>query len=130
MLLIDYNQANIYRCGELYLIPGINEVKEEIWKEVADHPLVKKRIETGQITILKPEQSQSDSQESDTSSVPPANPFTGLNFKEAKEIIAQTYDLLTLEKWMKTEDRKNILKLLEEQIESLKVQKTENPKKD
>lgn len=38
--------------GTIRLIPGRNEVDSEKWKEYADHPLVKQRIQHGIIRVI------------------------------------------------------------------------------
>ena len=56
MIQIRYTEPNLYRCQALRLTPGINEIREQDWDPVKDHPLVQKRIQTGQIVLLKASQ--------------------------------------------------------------------------
>ena len=60
-IYLKYGKANLYRVGDLRLIPGINEVRKEIWEKVKAIPAVVKRLELGLIiecdksgTPLKP----------------------------------------------------------------------------
>ena len=56
MIQIRYTEPNLYRCQALRLTPGINEIREQDWDPVKDHPLVQKRIQTGKIVLLKASQ--------------------------------------------------------------------------
>lgn len=52
MVLVKYNAKNVYYCGALRLIPGVNEVAELSLIAVQSHPLFKHRVDSGIIEIL------------------------------------------------------------------------------
>lgn len=52
MVLVKYNAKNVYYCGALRLIPGVNEVAELSLISVQSHPLFKHRVDNGTIEIL------------------------------------------------------------------------------
>ncbi|HEX5034650.1 MAG TPA: hypothetical protein VFW62_09235 [bacterium] len=128
-MLIMYTPANIYRCGEMRLIPGMNDVPERVWNEVKDHPLVKMRVEKGLIS-LRPQQKaklagdgESTGQDDNGDGLTSLGEFSA---KEAEALVKETFDLPTLERWQGEETRKGVLKAIEAQIDSLKIEDEEN----
>lgn len=81
--IIEYlpQLSSVKQIGELFLgpirlVPGRNEVDTEKWKEYADHPLVKQRIEQGilrvtfdQPTVITPPETKKSSTRTTTSVV-------------------------------------------------------------
>lgn len=136
-MLIRYTQANIYRCRDLRLIPGVNDVPEKVWNEVKDHPLVKARLQKGVIVPLPAAKPMEHAPEANPSSGHSHSgdqgagadglvSLNGFGAKEAEALVKETFDLPTLERWAGEETRKGVLKAIEAQIESLKVEGEEN----
>lgn len=48
---IRYNRANVYKCGDLILMPGVNTIDEKVWAKVAKNPGVMSRVEMGAIVV-------------------------------------------------------------------------------
>ena len=53
MVLVKYNAKNVYYCGTLRLIPGVNEVADLSLKSVQSHSLFKHRVDSGIIEMLR-----------------------------------------------------------------------------
>lgn len=49
---IKYNRANVYKCGELVLLPGVNEILEKTWAKFSCSKGVLSRIESGEIVVM------------------------------------------------------------------------------
>lgn len=129
-VLIKYKNPNIYRCGDMRLIPGSNEVSESVWNDIKHHPLVKSRIMNGEIIVIEKSTKSTKVLRLEDSSLSNENK-TGvileeMSVSEVKEIIQDTLNLETLRKWQTQEKRKLILKEIEKQIAVL----SESPEKD
>ncbi|MBI4449045.1 hypothetical protein HY641_03400 [Candidatus Woesearchaeota archaeon] len=119
---IKYNRPSLYRCGSLRLESGINEVRVEFWDEAKDNPGVKKRVESGEISVI-------DEKTSAKAVATPAKPETPeepsdagldalneLSIANAKEVIKETFDHKTLKRWQKKETRKAVLAAIDKHL--------------
>jgi len=52
MVLVRYNAKNVYYCGALRLLPGVNDVQEQVLKPVLDNPLLDVDITGAQGAII------------------------------------------------------------------------------
>lgn len=129
-ILIKWNRPNLYRCGDFRVIPGVNEVRQEIWDAVKDNPGVKQRIEDKWITFVgappasaKPKdpegmpdgQDDGDGDGEDGGSE--GYSLKDYNAAEAIDIVKEMLDLETLKKWEAEEERKTVLAAIAGQIE-------------
>lgn len=138
MIMLNYDKPNLYRCGDLRLVPGMNQVRKSIWDKCKNHPLVKKRLDSGVITIKERkvvkkiveqvEGKEVEKEETVEQAEYEGNPLQELNVKDAREIIKGTYDKDTLESWKEGEERETIIKAIDKQIE--KITPTEDDYRD
>jgi hypothetical protein len=143
-ILIKFTRPTLYRCGDLRIIGGVNEVRKEIWEAVKDNPGVKRRIENGDIVLLnykandkppvgKPEMAAvvAPIQEPEKSDEPAEDyPLANLNVADATQLIKETYHYKTLKDWQERETRKRVQSTLEKQLKEFcpaeKPDKTED----
>lgn len=118
-MLIKYTKASLYRCNEMRLIPGVNEVSDKVWDSVKDNPLVKARLSNGEIVLMKVSTQAPQDSKASQAGAPAAYSLAELNANEAKEIVKETLDLKLLEAWKEKETRKAVVTAIEKQIESL-----------
>lgn len=130
VVLIRYTRPNIWRCRNVRLVPGINEVGAGDWREVEDHPLLQDRIKAGDIEVVR----AGTGEKLEETQRHEANPSKDLgdnqemtlaryNVAECRELIAETYDPELLKKWLGVEKRRTVVSLLEDQIKRIEVQK-------
>ncbi|HCU25444.1 MAG TPA: hypothetical protein DF383_10545 [Deltaproteobacteria bacterium] len=129
-MLVKYTGTNLYRCRELRLIPGNNDVSENVWNEVKDHPLVKMRVEKAiiipmpQNRVAKVENAAQENDSQQTASATESDGLVSLKdypAKEAEGLVAETFDIPTLERWKSEETRKGVIKAIDAQLDSLKI---------
>ena len=87
MVLVKYNAKNVYYCGTLRLIPGVNEVADLSLKSVQSHSLFKHRVDSGIIEIL--EKTKSKNKNDDSILI---------------KLMPEVYDVKLLKKYMKSEN--------------------------
>lgn len=88
MAFVKYNAKNVYYCGAIRLLPGLNEVACSSLKKVQSHPLFKHRVENGIIEILE----EKKGKKSD-------------NDEMLIKLMPEVYDVKLLKKYM---DSKNV----------------------
>ena len=119
---MEYTKPNLYRTGSLRLTPGLNEVHKETWDEVKENPYVKKMVADG-VILLKdykgktiPKAPSAIAKENNNP-VKQAPAFEGyvledMSIKDAKKMVIEMLDFVTLQKWEGLEKRKEILKAI------------------
>lgn len=128
-VLVKYKRPSLYRVGDFRIIGGINEVRREVWDAVKENPGVKKRLESGDIVLMdiKPaDRPHTDKKVAAVGVGEPANaeqaseseyPLKSLNVKDAKALIKETYDFITLKRWVEVEERQSVILAIEKQLE-------------
>jgi len=121
LLLIKWKRPNIYRCGDVRLMPGLNEVHEKFWDEVKSMPAIKKRMEMGLLELVKHKKAAPDSDEDKgvEDKPEPKCIIVECEVKDAIKIVKETLDHAKLEEWKSIEKRKSVLKVIESQIKML-----------
>lgn len=142
-MIIEWTKDNIkvipvlqgtLNIGKVTLLPGNNEVDEELWKNACLH--VKNDIATGKIKVHHAEVNIKDvtpkAGKDDKESPKPeyevkisARKLGKLSIQEAEEIVKNTYNLDTLAKWKKKEGRDTVAALIRLQIEAVEKHGTE-----
>ncbi len=121
-MFVEYTQPNIFivnqEKSQVKLIPGINNIDEKDWQVIKDHPGVQYRLNNGIIKV-KNLINNIDGNGNSNDSLASYDP------KTAKELIKNTFSKELLEKWFSQEERAPLRKLLEQQLEILKIQKKE-----
>lgn len=111
----------VSRKGTLRLMPGVNEVSQETWDKVKDHPHLKRLLAAGHVAVPKPVGGEgATTVKSDGGEVRPADGLAGFSNKEAMRLIGETVDQALLSKWLETETRRNVREAIDKQIEKLK----------
>ncbi len=119
-MLIQYNMTNILIVNEkLKLIPGVNEVGYDVWKEACLNTTIQDRIERDEIIELSGAKTASE----DSSS----NSITKFKNKDALKMVKATIDLNLLKKWKAEDKRPEIIEAISDRQELLKLPE---PKKD
>jgi len=108
---------------KLILLPGHNEVKKETWLKVMDLVQVKKYRERGWLTEkgdfkveIKTTPSGKEGELSKREKVATVKEFKTFPSNEAEAMVKETYDLKTLDKWNKKEERDSVRIAIKEQI--------------
>lgn len=132
--LLDYKKPNIFTFHgvfegdspntrkDLKLLPGINEISEELWhgkkgdeafKGLKNHPQMKQMIED--------ERAEWESNRGPEDDVAEDNGFVleGMKEKEAIKVVKQTLSRDLLLKWLQQEQREKVFEALNEQLKKL-----------
>lgn len=122
-MLIKNAAPRIVGFGGLFrLLPGVNEVDAASWEKVKDSTFSKWYLEQGLVEIIhEPKSNGKISELSGDGSKNDSSAIKKLAAKKALEIIKETYDPALLNKWAQTETRKQVLKAIEDQAQSLKL---------
>lgn len=120
---------------DLMFLQGHNEVSEEDWETVKEHKSVQKHIERGDlIEVIEEEQIEKpvrmrkgkETEEKSYKVKKQIKDFPEMSAKKAREIVQDTYDIETLERWLGKEGRDEIRALIHNQIELIKNPKLES----
>lgn len=111
ILTIKNSLAKIFGNHLGSIKPGVNEMEEKVWIELAKTPVVKHHVAEGEIEVLELPRASPDS--------PVA--IADLNVKEAVSLVKATFDKELLNRWAEVESRKQVLDALEKQMDALKL---------
>lgn len=109
-MIINRTKSNPYKCEQVRIMPGINNIPSKEWDTIKSHPAVTHMITTGVLVIVggdaeKPKE------------------FSDLPIETAKTILKETWDIKTLNEFKSKEiDKKGrgeILVAIDDQIKSL-----------
>lgn len=112
-MLVSWNLPNVI-MGEVKigngetpwtLLPGVNEVPDNVWELMQKHPLVKIYIDKGDLT-------------SDGKSVK-AKGLLSYDVTEAKKIVLKTYDSDLLKSFKETDDRDEVKTAIDAQLKEI-----------
>ena len=137
--LLKYNKPNIFVVEGVRLLPGNNVITKAQWEAMNKHPLLPLRFKNGDLEWVAGKSPESyeiakDSvvaEEVGTQLVAESevadkveNPLKACNAKQAKEIVAETYDVALLNAWLEDENsgekkRESVVRAIEEQIKKL-----------
>jgi hypothetical protein len=99
--------------GQITLLPGINKISKADCDHVMKHPIVKDKVESGDLEFLLPEGEEGAT---------PVSALLKLSVKDAKETIKGSADVNILTEWFAAEKRKEVKAALEKQIEELNAE--------
>lgn len=103
-MLIKYNRDGIHHAGALRLLPGLNEVDEELFDEATSWPAFKALIDEGLIEVVPKKKV------ADLSKTP---------VREMIDLVKQSVSKDLLEEMLKTEKREPVIKAIEAQLEAI-----------
>ncbi len=129
-MLVTWNQANLLsvylqpKQGQaleaIKLLPGMNEVEDKTWKQVEEHPAVKKHIEMGNLELVdRPSDDNKKAREG----------LAMFDVGASKKLVKKTYDKVLLGKWKEKEERQAVLASIDEQLKYIE-ESTKPVKKD
>ena len=133
-MLVEWTQARVYSIWtnaktvpgappaaklETTLVPGINEVDDEMWGRIAQHPNVKHYLEAGDLKVQNPPKDGPDRKKN-------AKGLLQYQIIEAKKLVRQTYDKQLLLEWKENDTRAGITSEIDRQI--TKIDATARPK--
>lgn len=123
-MYIHYKKPNVLRAngknGSVFLfVPGNNDVPKSVWDDLMANKNFKRRVDEGSLTVV----SEKDSDPEGIASL------ADFGTAEAKQIVRDTYDPLLLRQWMKTEQRKTVAAVIEEQLKQADLRIAERSKK-
>ena len=111
-MILKYNGLGLHGVATpteqmVLLIPGVNELSQEKWEMIKNHPTVKEMIEDQKIEVISEDEKPVD------------KVFTKMGKKEAIATVNNTIDVAILEKWAENEKRADVLKAIRARIELL-----------
>ena len=121
--LINYNKANICSFDGFRLIPGVNRISEEQWKQV--QLLQAEKIKLGVITDISPKSSAVEDEPKrgrgrhKKEEPKPSHELASFDMYQAIAVIKETVDKQLLEEWLQLETRKTVKLIISEQLEKL-----------
>ena len=126
-MLVRNETPGLIAHGEMKLIPGINTVDMKAWLEARKHKSIRVRIEKGMLVEESDVDAFLESQQTDTPSESEVGAYSEedknylktLSVPNAKNVVAETFDLPLLQAWKEREDRNQVKGALNKQIELL-----------
>jgi hypothetical protein len=107
MTLVKYNALNIFTCNGIRLLPGVNEVNEEVLKSLLVHPLFKWRVDQDIIHIFEV----------------PKEVDGKMSLKDLLKHIPSIFDKELLSEIVKNDGRAPAVKAAKEQIAKISAEK-------
>lgn len=121
--MIEWTQPNVYsvwvkgKQEPHKLMPGMNEISEDDWKNISVHPNAKAHISEGNLLVHEFGKKGAKS-------------FKEYSVNDAKRIVKGTFDKDLLKKWAGEDSRKQVLEAIQAQIDtvdkSVKVKEKNN----
>lgn len=106
-VLLQYNDKRFHKIGFFFtLSPGVNEVDAKAWADAEKIAGVRYLLKQGTIEVIK-----AGVGEASLKSVKPAT---------AAKLVADTYDVALLDRWLGEETRPNITEAIKDQLKLIK----------
>lgn len=105
MVLVKYNAKNVYRCCNIRLLPGVNDVDAKDLEKACTVPLFKWRVDNGIIEIIKP---KVENQEP--------------SVKELIDLMPHIYDVKVLKKHIKQKVDSKLVKEAKKQLKKIEAE--------
>ena len=106
-MLIEYTRPNIYNVVGHKFVPGLNDVPDNVWKQAEQVESVKNRIKLGHF-VVKDKKSGDD-------------PLKGKHLKVCRDLIAECFELATLERWKSLDRRARVRSSIDDQIKEIQT---------
>jgi hypothetical protein len=124
-VLVHYKNPNVLRAfgknGSVFMfVPGTNELSKAVWDDLMENKNFKRRVDSGLMKVV----SEKDSVDPESTSS-----LADFGTAEAKQIARDTYDPVLLRQWLKTESRKTVAAVIEEQLKQAEQRIAERTKK-
>lgn len=122
--------------NKIILLPGNNEIDDVVWDSIKEYKSIQKSLESGQIKIKeystkeveKKEMVEEENEKGEKKKVEKKTKIKVVKGKtlkdldpdKAREIVENTYDIPTLEKWRNDEGRADIRNMIDDKIKEIK----------
>lgn len=103
--------ATTFEKQRIVLKPGVNDVDPKAWASWRETKVMAHYLEEGKIVEPK------DAAEKE----PEVKTLKGLNVKDSIALVKATFDQELLGKWIEAEQRENVLKAMEKQLEAIAI---------
>lgn len=103
MALVKYNAKNVYHINGIRLIPGYNEIADNLLNSAISNPLFKYRVDKGIIEI-----NQQDKKKAGRPSV-----------KQVVEMMPDVYDVPTLKRYIESSKSSEIVESAQKQLKRI-----------
>lgn len=110
-----YGKTNRFYIGKIVLTEGENEIANEEWDVIKNHPQVKGYIKDGVISVKEDVISEKEDKDADEN----VDSEEQKNSKEQVVYVSEITDIEKLEELLETEERKTVIKAIKKQIAAL-----------
>jgi hypothetical protein len=131
-VLVKWNKAHVWGIGTgmadssvVHFVPGPNELPQEKWDLIKNHPTVKERIANKSLEVVVETKLVVASEESGEPVEEPSSSLSALSLKEAKELVCETFNTVLLKQWQAEEPRKGVLTAIEKQLAQIEKEREE-----
>lgn len=100
------------------ILPGNNEVDDKIWASIKKNPQIDKMLKEKKLELVT-EATPKEGKTAPGEEV--AVELSSMNAKMAAAVVAETYDMKTLEKWSESDSRRQVVRAVEKQIHRIKT---------
>lgn len=141
--LVEYTKANIFRVnftgggGSVRFMPGVNEITQDQWDSIKDHPLLPLRFQNGDLKWVAlrgpddmPKADRPAAREAVKGQEVADNPLEGLSVKAAVKLVEKTVDAPTLNKWAESDLPKAVSKAVKDQLKKIAPEKPKKSEED
>lgn len=125
-MLLKFNSVCVLGFVGFNLIPGVNEVTDDQFKQIKSTFKGKILLDEGKIEVVAAPKTDAKGKK-DTDEA--ACPLIGMPVKEAVETVKATLRLDLLNAWKAADDRKAIQNAIEDQLQAIKKAAEPAPKK-
>lgn len=105
MILVKYNALNVYRCCNVRLLPGINEVDPKALAKACTVPLFKWRVDNEIIEIMRPKEEKKEP-----------------TVKELIDLMPHIYDVKVLKKHIKQKADAKLVREAKKQLKRIEAE--------
>lgn len=117
-MLVKFNAKRVLGFGDHLIIPGINDLPEEVVSDMMDDSIISAKFDDGELEILDKEDLGVKAKKGkDLSGV---ELLLAASEKNAKDLAAQTVDMKILKKWINREKRAVVRKAVRAQIDKIR----------
>lgn len=107
MVKVRYNNPSVMIFGRVKIMPGINHIDDDVFKEIASHPQFKSKLDAGIFSVLGDVKIDFEETKNITSKVE-KSVKSRRGRRSIDDIIAEindTYDLKLLKQWLSAKNK-------------------------
>lgn len=106
------------------VIPGPNTIQDYQYAEMKESADFKRHVKDGVFEILVPTKEEKGDKDADKTEI------GSLSVKDAKALVAETFNTEELKRWQEEETRKGVVDAIAAQLEKIEKERSESDKKD